>query len=107
MRHVMVRYRIKPEHVAENERLVRAVYDELHRVDPAGLRYATFRLDDGVSFVHLATLEADDGTSPLSDLQAFDEFQRDLDSRCDDRPVLTKMHEVGSFGVFDQKEPSR
>ena len=27
MRDVMVRYRVKPQHVEENERLVRAVYD--------------------------------------------------------------------------------
>jgi len=29
------------------------VYDELHERNPDGLRYATFQLDDGVSFVHL------------------------------------------------------
>ena len=54
MRQVMVRYKVKPERVEENEELVRAVYDELGRTEPAGLRYATFKLDDGVSFVHLA-----------------------------------------------------
>ena len=57
MRQVMVRYKVKPDRVAENEELVRAVYDELERVAPAGLRYATFRLDDGVSFVHLAIVD--------------------------------------------------
>ena len=44
MRRVMVRYRVKPDHVERNEALVRAVYDELHRTAPGGLRYATFRL---------------------------------------------------------------
>ena len=29
MRQVMVRYKVKPERVAENEELVRAVYEEL------------------------------------------------------------------------------
>ena len=52
MRQVMVRYRVKPERVAENEQLVRAVYDELKDVDPDRFQYATFRLDDGVTFVH-------------------------------------------------------
>jgi hypothetical protein len=37
MRQVMVRDELKPERVAENEELVRAVYDELRRDDPAGL----------------------------------------------------------------------
>ena len=44
MRQVMVRYKVKPERVAENEALVRAVYAELARVNPDGLHYATFRL---------------------------------------------------------------
>ena len=62
MRQVMVRYKVKPDRVAENEALVRAVYDELRRTQPAGLRYATFRQYDGVSFVHVAQTE--DGGRP-------------------------------------------
>ena len=42
MRHVMVRYRIKPDRVEENEALVRAVYDELAR-HRAGRASATRR----------------------------------------------------------------
>jgi hypothetical protein len=41
MRGVMVRYRVKPDQVERNEELVRAVYEELHRADPPGFRYAT------------------------------------------------------------------
>jgi hypothetical protein len=37
---VLVQYRVKPERVSENVELVRAVYDELHGAQPAGLRYA-------------------------------------------------------------------
>src|SRR5918996_1641965 len=59
MRRVMVRYRLKPERVEENEVLVRAVYEELEGTRPEGLRYATFKLEDGVSFVHLALHTAD------------------------------------------------
>ena len=46
MRRVMVRYRVRPEQVAANEELVRAVYAELDRARPDGFRYATFKLDD-------------------------------------------------------------
>ena len=35
MKH-MIRYKLKPDRVAENERLSRAVYDALHRQRPAG-----------------------------------------------------------------------
>ena len=54
MSRTLVRYRVKPEEAARNEELVRRVYEELHCTTPAGLRYATFALEDGVSFVHLA-----------------------------------------------------
>jgi hypothetical protein len=40
----MVRDKVKPDRAAEDEELVRAVYDELRRTEPAGLRYATFQL---------------------------------------------------------------
>jgi hypothetical protein len=92
----MVRYRVKPDRVAENEELVRAVYEELHRTQPAGLRYATFRLDDGVSFVHLA-VETAAGRSPLSELAAFRRFTGEINVRCDEAPQVTELAEIGSF----------
>jgi hypothetical protein len=98
MRQVMVRYKVKPDRVTENEDLVRAVYDELHRAEPAGLRYATFRLDDGVSFVHVAS--SDGERSPLSDVAAFKRFQENIADRCDEPPVVTELREIGSFRVF-------
>jgi hypothetical protein len=97
MRHVMVRYKVKPERAAENEELVRAVYDELHRTEPAGLRYATFQLDDGVSFVHLASTE--DGQNPLPQVEAFQRFQENIRDRCDEVPVVAQLREIGSFRV--------
>jgi hypothetical protein len=95
MKQVMVRYKVKPERVEENEALVRAVYDELRRVEPAGLRYATYKLDDGVSFVHLAESEGE--RSPLQELQAFQEFLENLRSRTEEGPVVTELDPIGSF----------
>jgi hypothetical protein len=100
MRQVMVRYKVKPDRAAENEELVRAVYDELHRTDPAGLRYATFRLGDGVTFVHLASHETEDGSNPLARVEAFARFQENIGERCDEAPVVSDLHEIGSFRFF-------
>jgi hypothetical protein len=97
MKRVMVRYKVKPDRVAENEALVRAVYDELERTQPADLRYATFRLDDGVSFVHVSTSETADGRSPLADVTAFKQFQENVRDRCDEAPVVTELHQIGSY----------
>ena len=95
MRQVMVRYKVKPDRVEENEQLVRAVYDELAATRPAGLRYATFRLDDGVSFVHLASVEGEHNA--LAESEAFARFQADVRDRCEELPVVTELHEVGSY----------
>ena len=95
MKKVMVRYTVKPERVSENEELVHAVYEELHRTRPDGLRYTTFRLEDGVSFVHIA-LEEDDAKG-LPDVEAFREFTREIDDRCEEKPVVTVLDEIGSF----------
>jgi hypothetical protein len=92
----MVRYRVKPEHAERNAELVRAVYEELNRDQPDGIRYATFRLDDGVSFVHFA-IETGDGPSPLPRVEAFQRFQEGIRERCDEPPVVSELSEIGSF----------
>jgi hypothetical protein len=97
MKQVIVRYKVKPERASENEELVRAVYAELHQTNPAGVHYATFQLDDGVSFVHLASHDSEDGSSPLSEVQAFKRFQEHIDERAEESPVVTGIREIGSY----------
>jgi hypothetical protein len=98
---VVVRYKVKPEQVEENERLIGRVYAELAETAPDGFRYATFRLEDGVSFVHIASIETADGSNPLRGIAAFAEFGRDIADRCDEPPVAQDSELVGSYGFFD------
>jgi hypothetical protein len=102
MKHVVVRYKVKPDRAAENEELVRAVYAELHQTRPAGLEYATYQLDDGVSFVHVASTE--DGQNPLPEVQAFKRFQENIDDRCDEKPVVSSVRELGSYHPEKEEE---
>ena len=98
MKTTMVRYKIKPGEADRNEELVRAVYEELASGQPDGLRYATFRLDDGVTFVHLA--ESNGEGSPLLELDAFKRFQAELRDRCEELPVFSELSEVGNFRML-------
>jgi hypothetical protein len=100
MKRVMVRYKVKPDRVEENEALVRSVYEELAAARPDGLRYATFKLGDGVSFVHVASVETGDGHNPLSQLDAFRRFTADVADRCDEPPVTTELSEIGSYRLL-------
>ncbi len=92
---VMIRYKVKRDQVEQNLELLRAAYKELGSTQPDGLRWATFQLEDEVSFVDFVAGEADPGM--LSRLEAFRRFRSTLDERCDEPPVMTELHEVGSF----------
>jgi hypothetical protein len=98
VKRVMVQYTVKPDRAAENEELVRDVYDELLRTRPDGLRYATFRMPDGASFLHL--VETEDGHDPLSTVEAFQHFREGIADRCEEAPIVTELRVLGSFRVF-------
>ena len=95
MRRVLIRYRLKPDQVERNEELVRAVYEELHRAAPSGFRYVTFKLEDGVTFMHISESEGED--SPLPGLASVQEFQREIADRCEEQPVFAELTEIGSY----------
>src|SRR5690348_15989009 len=94
-RTVVVQYQTRPDAADENQRLVELVYAQLAREDPGGLRYATFRLADGVTFIHLSISEGD--VNPLTRLSAFAEFQRKIGERCVESPQPLGASLVGSY----------
>jgi hypothetical protein len=88
----VIRYQTKPEAADENQRLIENVFAEIALKAPPGLRYQSFRLDDGVSFLHIAT-----GGEALQDFPAFQEFQRDLANRLADGPHRSEATQVGGY----------
>jgi hypothetical protein len=96
MRRVVVQYKVKPEQADRNAELVRAVYTELERTNPGDLRYATLRLGDGVTFIHIAE-EPEERPSALSGLESFQRFRPGIAERCEAPPTVNEAHEVGSF----------
>jgi hypothetical protein len=91
----VIRYKTHPESADENERLIRAVFTELAKENPAGLRYAAFRLDDGVSFLHVAVIDGDQ--NPLTATTAFGEFQSGIKDRCAEGPAPADATVIGSY----------
>ena len=100
MNQQLIRYTTKPEHAARNEELIRAVYAQLRQDRPDGLRYATFKLSDGVTFLHFAQNEDSDKLSPLLTVKAFGEFQEGLAERRADAPSRDELIPIGSYRVF-------
>lgn len=93
---VMIRYKLRPNQVERNLELLHAVYEELRSNPPEGLRWASFQLDDEVSFVDFVVGHGPPGQ--LSQFETFRTFRSTLDERCDEPPVMTELHEVDSLG---------
>jgi len=97
MKSIVVRYQAKPERAAENQRLIEAVFAELDERKPKGFTYQVFRLEDGVSFVHVVSeLDVEDPES-LPAMPAFQAFVADIADRCDVAPVAMGATTVGAY----------
>jgi hypothetical protein len=99
VRTIVVRYRTKPDRADENQKLIERVFEELNERVPDGFGYASFRLEDGVSFVHVV-VERSEGTISLNDIGAFREFVAGVEERCDELPVAQQATVVGSYEFF-------
>jgi len=95
MKTMLVRYKVRPEAAQENQRLIEEVFAQLAREKTGGLRYQSFRLDDGVSFLHIVTREGGPDNSPLVKLETFKAFVAGIRSRCVEPPVQTEAGPVG------------
>jgi len=93
----VVQYPIHAEALAENARLVAAVYDELAQQRPEAFRYVTLLLNDRI-FLHIAV--TDDEPAPLPKLEAFQTFQHGLASRVAAPPSRHDAVIVGNYQLF-------
>lgn len=92
-----IRYTVKEGRGDENQRLIEQVFAALATDTPSGLRYSAFRLEDGVTFVHVVSHESDEARERFRALPAFQSFLEGLKERCDVQPVRTPLSEVGTY----------
>ena len=95
----VVRYTTASDRADENQGLIEQVFAELNAKRPDGLRYMSVRLEDNVTFVHVASVETEDGVNPLLSSPAFAEFQREIANRIADGPVAMQGSVVGVYGL--------
>jgi len=100
MPNVVVRYKTKPERADENQRLVEKVFAELADIGATGFAYASFRLEDGVSFVHVVVEEDGKASVSLADVPAFKEFTAGIAERCDEQPVALGATVIGAHRML-------
>ena len=97
MKTTVVRYQTKPDRADENQRLIEAVFTELAEREPDGFTYKAFRLEDGVSFVHVVIEHDVDEPDSLQAVPAFQAFVADIADRCDVAPVASGATIVGGY----------
>ena len=93
----VLRYQAKPERAEENQQLIEAVFARLEEGELEGFTYKVFRLEDGVSFIHVWIEHdiADPGS--LQAVPAFQAFMADLAGRCDVPAAATEATVVGGY----------
>lgn len=97
MKSTVVRYQAKPGRADENQKLIEAVFAELDERQPDGFTYKVFRLEDGVSFIHVVIEHELDNPDSLVQMPAFRAFVADIADRCDVPPVAMGATVVGGY----------
>jgi hypothetical protein len=95
----VVRYVTKPEASAENERLSRAVFDEVRADAPDHIAYGLFRIGD--EFIHLFINLAADNSDAVTETAAFHAYRADLAARCASPPEPSRfsVELIESYGL--------
>ena len=95
----LVRYTVKPERIAENETLSRAVFEELRATTPDHAAYALFR--NGREFIHLFVNPVTDDSAVVTGLPAFKTYQKDLAARCETPVEVLRLgvNMLDSYGL--------
>ena len=99
MKQRLIRYRTRPDAGDQNAELAAAVFSELRMMQPEGVRYCCLRLDDD-TFIHVVETTADDGTSALPKLAAFQAFQSGIRQRCAELPQAGGVTIVGNYRML-------
>ena len=72
---------------------MQAVFSELQELEPVGIAYTSYRLEDG-TFVHVAE---EDSPGRLREIAAFRAFREHLDARCEEPLVRRSAERIGSY----------
>lgn len=91
----LIRYRVKPEKIEENQRLIEDVFRELHAKSPKDARYLVLKLSDG-TFCHLF----EDSAKAIPSLNAFAAFRRGGEDRRLEEPQVLEATIVGNYRML-------
>jgi heme-degrading monooxygenase HmoA len=93
----VIQYKLKADRVTENEQLIKALFRQIHERKPEGVRYAVYKLADGLGFMHIIFYETEEAHQAFTSLSAFRDFQAQARDRFEESPVVSEAEEIGSY----------
>lgn len=93
---ILLRTKVNPEAASEVEAAVKTLFTALEEARPQGLRYSSYRLLDGVTYVVVLDI-AEGIENPLPGVPAFLEFQEALKGWLVEPPVPEPVTVIGDY----------
>jgi hypothetical protein len=78
MKATRIQYTVQPSFVEQNKQNIAKVMSELRAANHAGLRYSTYVLEDGKTFMHLVVFNDEQSETVIPTLASFKHFQSEL-----------------------------
>lgn len=97
MKIVRVQYTITAVFAPVNAENIKAIVAELKTLNHPGIRYSTYLLPDGKTFMHLDHFESEEAHEVLQSLSSFQKFRDELwNSGLEVEPTLDLLNLVAS-----------
>lgn len=101
MKIVRVQYTTTQEFAAINQENIRQVVHELKKLNHPGIKYSTYLLADGKTFMHFDQFESEEAHEALQSLESFKKFREELwASKLEVEPKLELLSLVASTEHF-------
>lgn len=95
-----IRANVQREQAGVVESTAKAMFAAINQAQPQGVRYTSYRVGDGATY--LVLLELQDGVveNPLPGIGAFRSFQENLKGWLTEPPVPDQLMVVGEYRAF-------
>ena len=78
MKITKVQYTVKDGYVETNKRNIDQVMADLRQLNNPGIKYSSYQLEDGNTFMHFAVFPDEETSQILNNLNSFGKFRQEL-----------------------------
>ena len=107
MKHVVIRYRVKREHVDKVKEAIVEFIDAVRRYEDGTLAYESFQHKNKVSFMHIMTFADQEAEDLHRNSVYVKKFVKILYPRCSRKPIFTDLNLVRSNRIGEIRESNK